>query len=391
MRRSMTSRDGTTLLDARGRAWAAACSSFLTAMVALALPLSAWDAAPDDRGGDYVGAAICAGCHKDQFEQQSRSGHARSLRPLSRHEDLRSLLDGIEVEREPGYRYRFFVEEGELRVTVSGGDARKTVPVEWAFGAMEQAITFVSQVDEDRYVEHHLSYYAALQGLAPTPGHQGSRAANAEEALGVYYETFDPQPKIMRCFQCHSTGPLALGPNLSLEPRELGIRCEACHGPGRAHVEAIAGGEPAKIRASVRNPKNMSARQQTEFCGACHRPPASDGASIDWRDPWNVRHQPVYLTQSKCFVESPGSLSCFTCHDPHNPLLQNDPAYYSGKCRSCHDRPAHPAGLRVSGNQADSCIGCHMPAVVPQEHLRFTNHWIGVYDPGAVLRPRQAR
>ena len=384
-------RAGSTLLDGRGRAWVVACSSFLMTMVVLALSLSAGNAAPDDRLADYVGAAICAGCHKDQFEQQSRSGHARSLRPLSQHEDLRSLLDGVEVERAPGFRYRFFVEQDELRVTVSGGDTQKTVPVEWAFGAMEQAITFVSQVDEDRYVEHHLSYYAAVQGLAPTPGHQGSRAANAEEALGVFYETFDPQPKIMRCFQCHSTGPLALGPNLSLEPHELGVRCEACHGPGRSHVEAIAGRKPAKIRASIRNPKNMSARQQTEFCGACHRPPASDGASIDWRDPWNVRHQPVYLTQSKCFVESAGALSCFTCHDPHNPILQNAPAFYSGKCRSCHDEPAHPERLRVSGNQADACTGCHMPAVVPQQHLKFTNHWIGVYAPGAVLRPEQGR
>src|SRR5207245_2520439 len=35
-----------------------------------------------------------------------------------------------------------------------------------------------------------------------------------------------------------------------------------------------------------------------------------------------------------------------------------------------------------------SCIGCHMPQVAASATLRFTNHWIGVYDPnGRKLAP----
>jgi formate-dependent nitrite reductase cytochrome c552 subunit len=34
-----------------------------------------------------------------------------------------------------------------------------------------------------------------------------------------------------------------------------------------------------------------------------------------------------------------------------------------------------------------NCIDCHMPKVSPQIPLRFTNHWIGVYGPGAKLKP----
>lgn len=61
----------------------------------------------------------------------------------------------------------------------------------------------------------------------------------------------------MRCFQCHSTGPLALGDGFTLRPRELGVRCEACHGPGRSHVQAVASGELEQAIAVIRNPARL--------------------------------------------------------------------------------------------------------------------------------------
>ena len=36
-----------------------------------------------------------------------------------------------------------------------------------------------------------------------------------------------------------------------------------------------------------------------------------------------------------------------------------------------------------------TCSSCHMPAVAPQNNLRFTNHWIGTYDANRALRPRE--
>ena len=42
---------------------------------------------------------------------------------------------------------------------------------------------------------------------------------------GVMYKTFSPEAEIMRCFRCHSTGPLELGDGLSIEPSETGVQC----------------------------------------------------------------------------------------------------------------------------------------------------------------------
>src|SRR6266403_932569 len=70
---------------------------------------------------DYAGAASCAKCHPTQFTAQSSSAHARALAPSK-----------------PGQ------------------------PGLWAFGAGVQAITFVSRLDADTYVELDQTWYRKL-------------------------------------------------------------------------------------------------------------------------------------------------------------------------------------------------------------------------------------
>jgi hypothetical protein len=237
-------------------------------------------------------------------------------------------------------------------------------PGEWAFGAGAQAVTFVSRLDENTYVEHGLSYYTMSKSMALTPGH-GTRA-------GKRYRTFDPDAAILRCFQCHSTGPLRLAAGFTIEPAETGVQCESCHGPGARH---------AKSQEPIRNPKRLSASELNELCGSCHRKPAAAGEEIDWTNAWNTRHQPLYLSRSACFVKSGGALSCLTCHPAHTPLSQSS-SDYDRRCADCHPKPKHSRAA-VRG----ACAGCHMPAVRPHPHIQFANHWIGVYAPGNPLRP----
>ena len=234
---------------------------------------------------------------------------------------------------------------------------------EWNFGAGVQAVTPVSQIDQEYYLEHGLSDYKGTKYL--TPGHKDSK--------GERYRITDPESKILRCFQCHSTGPLKLTAEMTILPAENGIRCEACHGPGQDHI--ARGGS----KLGVFNPGALNASAMNEFCGNCHRKPAKAEDDTDWSNAWNTRHQPVYLDQSACFQKSKGALNCVTCHNPHEPLGRYD---YNAICQNCHAKPLHKA-IAVVGK---SCVGCHMPKVVPQQKLAFTNHWIGIYRRGN-LRP----
>jgi tetratricopeptide (TPR) repeat protein len=274
----------------------------------------------------YVGTKACQACHSGRFETQSKTGHARAL------------------------------------ATAASGS-----PGEWVFGAGTKAITYVSRVDRDWYVEHGLSYYTATKSMAPTPGHSGE--------ADMRYRTFDPEASVLRCFRCHSTGEVKWGAGQSVEPSEPGVHCESCHGPGGAHIRAS--GAPGTIR----NPKNLNAVELNDYCGSCHRKPPEAGEANDWTNSWNTRHQPTYLNNAACFRKSNGKLSCLTCHDPHTPVSLAA-AGYDRRCSACHRAVRHRT--QVSSR---ACVDCHMPQVAINTRLRFTNHWIGVYGAGPKLVP----
>lgn len=329
---------------------------------ALIAALSAAAALP----AQYASSAACAVCHPRQHQQQSKTAHALALRRTAEHPLADRFFQAGEAVR---LGFRFFFLPGP-RVRISGGGLEAESPLEWAFGSGVQAVTFVSRVDRNYYVEHFHSYYTALNALGPTPGQDALKPANLGESAGLLYKTRDPATGIDGCFACHSTGVLAFDGENAVQPAEPGVRCEACHGAGAAHVR-----KPS--RANVRNPARMPPSGQLALCGGCHRPPDSANSTIDWNYAWNVRHAPLYLAESACYQRS-GKLACLTCHAPHSGL-ERSAATYNAICANCHAQRAAAC--------ATNCVDCHMPAVSPQPPLRFTNHWIGVYAAGAKLRP----
>jgi tetratricopeptide (TPR) repeat protein len=292
----------------------------------LALAITA--AAP--LAGQYIGSGACRACHTAKFESQSKTGHARAL-----------------AVARPG-------------VPISGIPAPESA-AQWVFGAGEKATTWVSQTGEETIAEHGLSYYAATKSLDLTPGH-----ANSNDLV---YPTFDPVGTALRCFRCHSTGPVTLQAGYKVQPSEPGVRCEACHGPGSAHVNSA--GAPGTIQ----NPKRLAPSELNVLCGACHRQASDLDDDTDWSNAWNVRHQPSYLHRAACFRNSNGALSCLTCHDPHEPLKKTA-ASYDARCAACHGKVLHKTAIASL-----SCVRCHMPQVSTSATLHFTNHWIGIYNP----------
>jgi tetratricopeptide (TPR) repeat protein len=276
-------------------------------------------------GSGYIGSSACRDCHASRFESQAKSEHAHALRRAQ--------------PADPG----------------PGSHAQ------WRFGAGLKATTWVSQIGEESIAEHGLTYYAATRTLGVTPGHTS--------AADIFYRTFDPVATGLRCFRCHSTGPLSLAAGFQIQPGEPGVHCEACHGPGRAHAESGGSG-------TIQNPKRLTAAQINALCGACHRQASDLDDDRDWSNAWNVRHEPSYLHRAACYRNSDGAFSCLTCHDSHQPL-KTSASSYDARCLSCHPKAAHtvPPASR-------SCVGCHMPQVATSATLKFTNHWIGIYDPG---------
>jgi hypothetical protein len=189
-----------------------------------------------------------------------------------------------------------------------------------------------------------------------------------------------PAVEARRCFGCHTTAASA-GGVFDTQAMTPGVTCEACHGPGRAHV---AGAESGRIRAgTILNPGTLEPADAVDFCGACH---ASfwDVKLANEKGVARLRSQPYRLQSSRCWTATGGEerITCTACHDVHRPLVR-EVAAYDGKCLACHaaqgrkptpERPAAPCPVAVR-----DCTTCHMPKYdVPDMHHAFTDHQIRV-------------
>ena len=210
------------------------------------------------QNSQYIGAQACGVCHPAQLKQQSESAHSKSLYPAGEHPLASSFSPGKQFLRRPNFQFRLSANGSAIRVRAADSKDVMDIPMEWAFGAGKQAVTFITRVNEEWYLEHYLSYYSATRSFAPTPGQSSISPSTLPQAMGVLYKSTDPETGVLRCFECHSTGPVSVGSGRELQPAELGVRCEACHGPGSLHRTAVLAGQIEGARKLIQNPKRMS-------------------------------------------------------------------------------------------------------------------------------------
>ncbi len=200
------------------------------------------------------------------------------------------------------------------------------------------------------------------------------------------------------CAGCHATG---------VDPEkktfvEMGIACEACHGPGSNHVEAVLGYEiPTIIQASRLTPALAA-----QICGSCHTRGKNKTGKyaypVEYQihkgmgnirlyfDEVNPDEDPEYFWPSreskysnqqyldwKQSEHAKVGVTCITCHDVHrsqsalqaigevpNPLVvirSKTRLFEDRLCKSCHDTPQYRSAHRI--HTFGSCVRCHMPKV----------------------------
>ncbi len=188
------------------------------------------------------------------------------------------------------------------------------------------------------------------------------------------------------CLECHNTWiGHTQGPPVRYRRDDmlLGVTCERCHGPGRAHAEHHRKHPKGEARA-ILHPGTLSRERLTDICAQCHgntrlaggafsyRPgqpldTAYRTARAKFREDDTTTNQVQYLGESKCFQKS--EMTCITCHDPHTPAPAHTGCLQCHKPASCKDRPSQPAAVR------DDCVGCHMP-----QHVWMNSHFYTTSD-----------
>jgi len=334
---------------------------------------------PNTRDARYVGREACAACHESEARTQPATVMGRALEPASNAEIL-SSHERLTFNSGP-YSYQILRRGNQSVYSVTDGKSTISEPILYAFGQGKAGQTYVFSHNGSFY-ESRLSFYKEIQALDYTIGYPRVAAPSLEVAAGRAISSDEAR----NCFTCHGTGitaPLQLG---RLIP---GVSCEACHGPGGQHVEAMKAGD--LDRKHIFNPGNMSPDELSqEFCGSCHRSAEQVTTNSSLRGIISIRFQPYRSFTSHNHDPFDKRLSCIACHNPHEDL-RRDVAFYDTKCFSCHrstttkPTPAGPESpvakpCRVA---AKDCVSCHIPKVeLPGSHFKFTDHRIRIVRAG---------
>lgn len=396
-------------------------ASLVLAVSSLQRPIHVPEAQVEDRpnrlaGRGYVSSTACRACHAREHATWHESYH-RSMTQVDVEDIALGDFDDVTLERH-GQTFALSRRDDGLWIRMrdplvpTGGTVDRRVVMStgshhmqlyWyasGFGRVVGLLPFAFLIDEQRWIPR-------LSAFLLAPSHDIS------PEFGNWNQT---------CQRCHATGPVSrLDMDLSglrgadTFVAEHGIACEACHGPGAAHVAANQ--NPVRRYGqhlsetpdpTMVNPARLPHDRGSQVCGQCHgnfddtrsgkaleewfqngfsyrpgddlgltRPLLKDGGDTQYWPDGMIRvsgREFNGLSATPCFIA--GQLSCFSCHVMHRaaddprtakewaedqlkPGMRGDQA-----CLQCHasyaaDVTAHTH--HAPGSSGSGCLDCHMP------------------------------
>lgn len=346
----------------------------------------------------YTPAASCLGCHAGQAQAWKDSDHDWAMRKANPGSVLGNFADA-RVD-EAGVKARFFRRGEGYFVSTEGADGKPA----------------------DFEVLYTFGHYPLQQYLLAFPGGRlqaltlawdsRPRAAGGHRWFSLYPgQRFAPNDPLhwtgryqnwnAMCADCHSTNLQKhyddRTDSFASTWHEQNVGCQACHGPGQAHVDWAKTAQPGKPYASAHDIglpvdfKALGSQGLVEQCAYCHSRRQSLGVGqqpgqgqLAATLPATLRqglyhadgqidgevYEYASFAQSRMFA---AGVSCTDCHDPHstrvkiqgNGLCQqchspNPPARFPGLQAKGYDNPAHHH--HKAGSAGAQCVNCHMPS-----------------------------
>jgi hypothetical protein len=326
----------------------------------------------------FSGTQACATCHEGIVRSQNGTQMALTMVRAGSSKILASHIGSILTSGD--YHYTVKKTAGSYSLVVNDGSAERSDTLQWAFGSGFTAQSYMWWRNGDEY-ETRFNYFATSGRFDRTPGRLQAAPLTLDMAEGRKIAPFEAR----KCLACHSTALTTAEP-VSAAQFHPGIGCEACHGPGRAHVAAMKANTSTDLQ--IVSPARLKPVQAVDFCGACHGAPR-DVVLAGTVGRITVRFPAYRLVRSRCWgATGDARLTCFACHDPHKPL-EHDSAAYDVACLRCHangtasgeNARAHQAACPVAKSR---CTSCHMPKVnVEEMHYAFSDHNIRIVKPNA--------
>jgi predicted CXXCH cytochrome family protein len=277
---------------------------------------------PDTAKPQYVGSSACQTCHSDAYQGWSQTLHRLMVQDATR---AGVVIADFEKEGNPF----------EVAQDVTEEDIVYTLGSKWKQ-------RYAIKKGEDFY------FLPAQWNVA------------RQEWKPYFADTWNSESRAWRnrCIGCHTTG---YNPETN-EFTEVGIGCEACHGPGEKHVSS-------RSRDDIINPARLEAERSTEICGACHFRGKDARGETDYAKGFlpgeaGVKYfTPLVPTPGEETEEFFADGAAKKHHQQYQDYIQS--AHYRADvtCADCHE--SHMAMNEVGelplkeGSLNDLCISCH--------------------------------
>ena len=328
----------------------------------------------------FVGSDTCGECHSDAYEAWLGSHHQRAMEVPSG--------DSIEADFSDtrfdyfGQSSRFFKDDDDYFVeTTNNEGSLETYKVAYTFGVEP--------------LQQYLLEYANGRKQALTIAWNNHRLEDGGQTWyhlhpdelvdheDVLHWTQPSATWNYMCADCHSTGLVknydAATDTYDTSYAEISVGCEACHGPGSAHVDSARRGESPASLASMDG--------QVTLCAHCHsrRSQLAEGfvggkSFFDHYLPM-ILEDDLYHADGQIFDEvyvygsfvqskmHAAGVECSDCHEPHTLSLK---AQGDAVCTQCHNEAGRPDFPTLPLAKFDSpehhhhtadvtCVSCHMP------------------------------
>lgn len=353
------------------------------------------------RPASYIGSRACESCHTAESSEWASSQHAGAMATAT-DATVRGDFDDAQVSY-GGVTSTFFRREGRYFVRTDGADGHLAeFEIAYTFG-LEPLQQYLIALSGGRLQALSIAWDARPAG----EGGQRWFHLYPGEVIAAgdpLHWTGRDQNWNFMCADCHATN-LRKGYDVASRTfettwSEIGVGCEACHGPGSAHAaQARAGSgwtpgyglvarltERDGVRWTFDRAAGIPARSdprttdiEIEACARCHA--RREQLTDDWRagEPFENGFRPSLLDpvlyhadgQQRDEVYTYGSfvqsrmyakgVTCSDCHNPHTGQLR---LAGNATCTQCHqdprfDSPAHH--FHDPGSPGAACVSCHMP------------------------------
>lgn len=320
----------------------------------------------------YVGPQTCAECHQKRVDECLGSPHFRTCRVPQPGEmpDSFTPESGNYVSRSAGVQFEMrqsgnrFIQQ--TRYNTPQGPRQSEASIDLVLGAGKADDVYLSWRGDGALFELPVAW------LWPTRQWASSHFCTS-------FGTGDfSREMTARCMECHTTW-MEHAPGTNLFRREgalLGVTCERCHGPGEEHVEYHRLHPEEKPASKILNPITLDRERLIEVCTQCH-----SNAVTHRQIPWSYRpgnpleesyrtheiahpendhvaDQGTHLRASRCF-QNDSSMTCITCHDPHQ---RETSAPASAACAKCHQAEDCGQVATLPVPVRGQCVECHMPS-----------------------------